>query len=149
MSQTGMLGLRHVALRVKDIQRSHQFYERIFGMKVVWHPDSDSVYLSSGADNLALHQIPQAELGSFADPSTQSTQFLDHLGFLFHSPSDVDAMFQLAEAEGVSVVKPLKQHRDGSYSFYIADPDQNVVQVLYEPTVSKWETEDGKIENEK
>jgi hypothetical protein len=32
-------------------------------------------------------------------------------------------------------VKPLKQHRDGSYSFYLSDPDLNTIQVLFEPTV--------------
>jgi len=35
----------------------------------------------------------------------------------------------------VTIVKPLKLHRDGSYSFYLADPDGNTVQVLYEPNI--------------
>ena len=31
-------------------------------MKVVWEPDPDNVYFSSGIDNLALHQIASDEL---------------------------------------------------------------------------------------
>ena len=27
-------------------------------------------------------------------------------------------------------------HRDGSYSFYLADPDHIVIQILYEPRIS-------------
>jgi len=134
MSQTGILGLRHLALNVKDIEVSQKFYEQVFDMKVVWQPDSHNVYLSSGTDNLALHQIPDENLVAFPG---QTGQFLDHLGFLIDAPANVDAIFQRVQADGLPIVKPLKQHRDGSYSFYLADPDGNVVQVLYEPTVSK------------
>ena len=134
MDQPGMLGLRHVALNVKNIEESQQFYEQTFGMQVVWQPDPESVYMSSGRDNLALHQIPHEKLNSY---SKQEGQFLDHLGFIIDSPANVDVLFHRVEAEGVKIVKPLKQHRDGSYSFYLADPDGNVVQVLYEPTVSQ------------
>ena len=134
MSQRGMLGLRHVALNVKDIRVSQQFYEQVFGMKVIWQPDPHSVYLSSGSDNLALHQIPTEKLDSYPN---QESQFLDHLGFLIDSPANVDVMFHRVQADGITIVKPLKQHRDGSYSFYLADPDGNVVQILYEPTVSQ------------
>ena len=37
---------------------------------------------------------------------------------------------------GVEIVHELKHHRDGSVSFYIRDPDGNVIQALYEPTIS-------------
>ena len=40
---------------------------------------------------------------------------------------------------GATIAKPPKQHRDGSYSFYFADPDGNVIQALYEPTISRME----------
>ena len=52
-----MLGLRHVALRVGDIRKSLDFYTRVLKLKVEWHPDPDNVYLTSGTDNLALHQV--------------------------------------------------------------------------------------------
>ena len=40
------------------------------------------------------------------------------------------------ETAGVRIIKPIKRHRDGSISFYMADPDGNVIQILYEPTIS-------------
>ena len=52
----GLLGLRHLALNVRDPQASKRFYCECFGMSVVWEPDPDNVYLSSGPDNLALHR---------------------------------------------------------------------------------------------
>ncbi|MDR4487364.1 MAG: VOC family protein [Nitrospirales bacterium] len=125
-------GLRHVALRVKDVRVSQRFYEELFGMKVVWNPDPENVYLSTGMDNLALHQYPQEDVSHLAPSHLHP---LDHLGFLMASPQDVEEFFQEATQQGVTIVKPLRKHRDGSFSFYLADPDQNTIQILYEPTV--------------
>ena len=62
----GLKGLRHVALKVRDIHRSKTFYQQFFGMEVVWEPDPQNVYLSSGCDNLALHELPQGTDASAA-----------------------------------------------------------------------------------
>lgn len=136
MTQTR--GIRHLALRVKNLRRSQNFYEGLFGMKVVWQPDGDNVYLSSGSDNLALHQIAAAEQHEY---DSARGQFLDHFGFLMDSQESVDRLFQSVERHvgryGGAVVKVPKRHRDDSYSFYLADPDGNVIQVLYEPTISE------------
>ena len=40
-------------------------------------------------------------------------------------------------ARSVTIVHPFKVHRDGSASFYCADPDGIVIQILYEPTLSR------------
>ena len=40
-------------------------------------------------------------------------------------------------ARDVKIVQPFKMHRDGSASFYCADPDGIVIQLLYEPTISR------------
>ncbi len=136
MSLPVVRGIRHVALRVTDVSRSRAFYENLFGMRVSWQPDHEHQYLTSGCDILALHQIPSSELADFKD---SHGQFMDHFGFIVETPQAVDRMFAWIERHGVRIVKPPKRHRDGSYSFYLADPDGNTIQILYEPTISALE----------
>jgi len=120
-------GLRHLALKVSDVERAAQFYARVFGMRMVWQPDPDNAYLSSGCDNLALHH------GSHGGAEAQ---VLDHLGFIVPTIAEVEAAWAWVQAEHLDIAHPFKHHRDGSVSFYLRDPDGNVIQVLYEPTIS-------------
>jgi catechol 2,3-dioxygenase-like lactoylglutathione lyase family enzyme len=132
-------GLRHVALRVTNLAKSRQFYQELLGMKVVWEPDADNIYFSSGPDNLALHQIAPDDLASYQPPS-KDNQLLDHVGVILPTAEAVDRMYEdvapKIQSLGGVVVKQPKRHRDGSYSFYFSDPDGNVIQALYEPTIS-------------
>ena len=120
-----LLGLRHLALRVRDPQASKKFYCDLFAMRVVWEPDPDNVYLSSGTDNLALHRQEVPGPGA-----------LDHLGFIVDSKDEVDRLAEKFRQHGVTISAAPRDHRDGSRSFYCADPDGLSIQVLYEPTLS-------------
>jgi catechol 2,3-dioxygenase-like lactoylglutathione lyase family enzyme len=122
--------MRHIALKVRDIARSKNFYQDFLGMEVVWEPDPQNVYLSSGCDNIALHEVSQ----SFAAGAAE--QQLDHLGFVVETIKRVKELEQEFQAKGVKIVHPFKIHRDGSASFYCADPDGIVIQMLYEPQLS-------------
>ena len=122
--------MRHIALRVRDMAAARAFYEGVLGLKTVWAPDPENVYLSSGQDNIALHAGRQKAEGGRQDEA------LDHFGFILRTKADVDAWEAKLREAGVTVVHALKDHRDGSRSFYAADPDGNVIQFLYEPQLS-------------
>jgi catechol 2,3-dioxygenase-like lactoylglutathione lyase family enzyme len=125
-----MLGLRHLALRVGDVGRSTDFYTRILGMRIDWQPDEDSVYLTSGSDNLALHKS-----GDSGGRSPGASTGLDHFGFLVGRPEDVDGWALRLAAQGVAMEHPPRDHRDGSRSFYFRDPDGNLLQILFHPHI--------------
>jgi len=122
--------MRHVALRVVDVERSKRFYGDVFGMRVVWQPDPDNAYLSSGRDNLALHRDAQAQ-GQAA-----GVQALDHIGFFVAQLPQLERDFAWAQEQGLKIVKPLRRHRDGTSSFYIADPDGIVIQLIHDPAMA-------------
>lgn len=119
-------GLRHIALYVKNLTECADFYSEILGMKLVWQPDADNYYFSSGADNLALHRAP-------ADFNPAQHQRLDHLGFFLAEPSDVDEWYEFMRANHVEIKALPKDHRDGTRSFYCADPEGNAIQMIYYP----------------
>ncbi|MBI3609241.1 MAG: VOC family protein [Nitrospirae bacterium] len=129
-------GLRHLALRVTDMAKARRFYEGLLGMTVAWEPDGDNVYLTSGCDNLALHSMSRDERASFAPGRGQA---MDHFGFIVESEEAVRVFARRMEGADVRIVKPFKRHRDGSSSFYMADPDGNVIQILFEPHISPME----------
>ena len=117
-------GLRHLALYSTNLEASTRFYTDILGLEIVWQPDADNVYLSSGSDNFALHRAPA---GFKAD----GDQRLDHLGFFLRERADVDEWHQYMQEQHVPIKAAPKDHRDGTRSFYCADPDGNVVQMIY------------------
>lgn len=127
MTLPGTLGIRHIALKVKDLEKAEDFYTRVLGYSVEWRPDPDNVYLTRDADNLALHQDEAAAAGQGS---------LDHFGIILKRPEDVDAWCEHLKAEHVRLAKEPKSHRDGSRSFYAFDPEGNTIQFIYHPPIA-------------
>jgi catechol 2,3-dioxygenase-like lactoylglutathione lyase family enzyme len=123
------LGLRHVALNVRNVQRSIQFYSRVLGMKLEWMPDEQNAYLTSGQDNLALHQLPEG-----SEPG--SVQLVHHIGFIVKRPENVDAWADQIRKQGIELAQEPKTHRDGARSLYFNDPDGLLIQLIYHPPIS-------------
>jgi len=127
------LGLRHVALNVRDIKVSKNFYVEVMRMQVEWEPDTGSVYLTNqGMDNLALHQTTNTSLQA----TGKAQGFLDHMGFILPTPVDVDEWYEHIKKHQAEIVKEIKTHRDGARSFYFKDPDGVVIQMIYHPPIS-------------
>lgn len=124
------LGMRHVALVVRDLAACERFYVELLGMHVEWRPDPDNLYLTSGVDNLALHRADRG------DPLPELLQRLDHIGFFLKAPEQVDAWFEYLSAQGVPMRTAPRSHRDGSRSFYCFDPDGTTVQIIYHPPIA-------------
>ena len=126
------LGIRHIALRVRDLAASEGFYTGLLGYRVEWRPDPDNVYLTSGGDNLALHRAARA--GPVQDAADVGA--LDHFGILLRSPEDVDAWARHLRAGGAALQAEPRTHRDGARSFYVRDPEGNMLQFIYHPPLS-------------
>jgi catechol 2,3-dioxygenase-like lactoylglutathione lyase family enzyme len=121
-------GMRHIALRVSDMRRSREFYEGALGLKVVWEPDPENVYLSSGSDNIALH---------YDGSASEGRQRLDHFGFFLPSREAVDRAQEELRSRGIAIDRAARDHRDGSRSFYVCDPDGNRIQFIHLPGLDR------------
>lgn len=126
----GMMGLRHVALFVDDLQACLLFYRDVIGMQEEWQPDQDNIYLTSGTDNLALHRLD-------VESQFDGPQRLDHIGFVMETADDVDAWHKHLLAHGTKIAQVPKTHRDGARSLYCHDPAGNLLQFIYHPPISQ------------
>ncbi len=111
--------LGHIAIRVEDIERAKSFYMNL-GMNLLWD-DNDWCYLEAGSskDGLAL-------LG----PNYKAAG--PHFAFHFHDRAEVENIHSQLNEQGVQV-GTLHDHRDGTASFYLRDPDGNWLEMLYQP----------------
>jgi catechol 2,3-dioxygenase-like lactoylglutathione lyase family enzyme len=125
-----LLGVRHVALFVGDLEGAESFWCQVMGYEVEWRPDPDNVYLCSGSDNLALHRAAANEFFGGA-------QRLDHVGLAVPAPDDVDGWADRLTAHGVKLKSAPRTHRDGSRSLYFHAPDGTLVQIIYHRPLSQ------------
>ena len=135
------LGLRHVALRVRDLPAVERFFVDALGYRVEWRPDPENVYLTRDEDNVALHAV-RAE-GQPAEAGPERTgglggllgppSMIDHLGIFVARAEDVDAWERHLDGAGARIVARPKTHRDGARSLYVEGPEGLVVQVLHHP----------------
>lgn len=120
-------GIRHIALFVRDLRRVEAFYRDVLGYVEEWRPSDRELYMTRGADNLALHA---------ADKTPPDETRLDHFGLLMEKPEHVDAWAAHLEAHGVSLDTKPRTHRDGARSFYARDPEGNRIQFIWHPPIA-------------
>lgn len=128
-------GLRHVALKCRDLASMEAFYGGVLGYGVEWRPDPDNVYLTNGEDSLALHQ--EATAGATATVPAEGIETrLDHIGVLLRVETDVDDWAKHVREAGGKIAAEPRKHRDGCRSFYALDPEGNRIQFLWHPVLS-------------
>ena len=115
------LGLRHVALRMRDLEAAERFFVELLGYRVEWRPGADDVYLVGHGDNIALHRVPEAG----------GAGMLDHVGLAVKRPQDVDAWAAYLISRGAEVLSPPRTHRDGARSLYLRGPEGLTLQIIH------------------
>jgi catechol 2,3-dioxygenase-like lactoylglutathione lyase family enzyme len=124
-----LLGIRHVALFVRDLEDAERFWVDVMGYEVEWRPDPDNVYLRGGRDNLAMHRA--APLPAERGEGDRSDARLDHIGLAVAGAGEVDAWAAHLEGRGVVLKARPKTHRDGSRSLYFHGPEGLLVQIIH------------------
>lgn len=121
--------LRHIALRVQDLEASATFYETVFGFDRVGReeiPIGAAVYLSDGVINLALIKYFGQE-GAAAEDAT-GTSGTDHFGV---QVDDIDAMRDVIEKAGGEFYFDLGDERKGNFERKFKDPNGIVFDISH------------------
>ena len=119
MAPAAVHRLGHVALRVADMERAKAFYTAL-GLRLTWDAP-DWAYLQSPitGDGVALLSPDYRAAGP-------------HVAFHLDDRAAVDAVHDQLAASGHPVGE-VHDHRDGTASFYLQDPEGNWLEILYEP----------------
>jgi catechol 2,3-dioxygenase-like lactoylglutathione lyase family enzyme len=114
----------HLALAVRDQERSRRFYERYFGFDAEpprRYPDGVLMLYNAAGFALALGEV---------DEPIRLPPFL-HFGVGLDRPEDVRALRDRLVAEGVPIVEEWEE--PGYVSVKCRDPDGYVVEAAWEP----------------
>ena len=121
-------GLRHLALKVPNLEECERFYIDIMGMALMRRANENLIYLTLGNDNLSLGRQTKGE--------KTGIQYLDHFGFIVDTKEQLQQWFEFMTQHEVKLLDKPHDHTDGAMSFHCADPAGNVVQALYHPAIS-------------
>jgi catechol 2,3-dioxygenase-like lactoylglutathione lyase family enzyme len=110
-------GLTHLHLMVKDVQRSLDFYQKVFGMQVRFWAGDTLVFLNTPGSNdtIALHQAE-------ADQPTGSGGGILHFGFELDDKADLESAISEVIAAG-GALKKRGEFTPGMPFAYVSDPD--------------------------
>ena len=122
------LGVRHAALAVSDLDRAMTFYVDTLGFAPAYVADADWAMVAMGGTTLSLIPAPAGER-----PAPRGGSHPAHLGIVLDTPAAVDALYQRLRDLSLPRLGEPKRHRDGSYGFYLTDPDSNALECIFIP----------------
>jgi catechol 2,3-dioxygenase-like lactoylglutathione lyase family enzyme len=105
-----LTGLRHIALKTRDLKKTERFYTELLGLKIAFRVSSNMIFLRSPKGNDLLNFIESNE-------RTRSNQGLDHFGFKV-SKTALQALEKKLKKHAVEI-----EGRRGRHSIYIRDPN--------------------------
>ena len=123
----GISSIGHVAIRVKEIDRSLNFYVGKLGFSEMFRLEQNGrlwiVYLRV-TDEQYVELFPDA-VGDRAPP--EDTVGLNHLCL---TVDDIDRVVAAIEEQGIPLFRPKKLAIDGNWQAWIQDPDGNRIELM-------------------
>lgn len=116
-------GLTHIAVAVKDLQRTKKFYQHVFNMQVMYEEDDFLQLTTPGTNDILVFQQMEAPYGQ--------TGGIAHFGFRLKNPGDIGKMAsRISEAGGT--IMDRGEFVPGSPYVFFKDRDGYAVEVWYE-----------------
>ncbi len=121
-----------VGLGVDDLTTSNTFYEETFGWKKLSSSNESISFFQLNGILLSLY--PREKLAEDAQVNHEGSGFKAFsLAYNTRTKEEVDEVINTLKAKGVKVVKAPEKVFWGGYSGYIADPDDNLWEIAYNP----------------
>jgi catechol 2,3-dioxygenase-like lactoylglutathione lyase family enzyme len=116
-------GLTHIAVAVKDLQRTKLFYQTIFDMEIMYDEDDFIQLTTPGTHDILVFERKKSATGNSGG--------IAHFGFRLRSPEGIhDVEKKIKKAGGV--ITSMGEFVPGSPYIFFNDPDGYEVEVWYE-----------------
>ena len=116
-------GLTHLALAVRDVERSLRFYEQVFGVEAYFREEGCIHVKTPGCQDVITFNQDASAAGTRGG--------VIHFGFRLQSPDDIDEAIREVERAGGKVLR-WGEFSPGFPYAYVADPDGYEVEIWYE-----------------
>jgi catechol 2,3-dioxygenase len=140
-------GVNHLVLNVTDIERSHHFWNELMGFEHVLTTHLGTEFRMYRAGPGHHHDIGIMQMKEPPAPSEEPARWrpsarrqgVNHIAIAY--PDRETFMAQLAHLQANGVTFHMRGNHGMTHSAYIADPDGNGIEVLYELPTEVWEPE--------
>ena len=116
-------GLTHIALGVRDVDRSAQFYKNVFGSVEVYRQDGFVQLQTPGTHDVLVLEKDEKRAGRGGG--------IAHFGFRLIDPADIDRARTAVESAGGTI----REHGEfvpGEPYLFALDPDGYELEIWYE-----------------
>ena len=132
--------LGHVVMRVRDMDRSLDFYTQVMGLTIMERSSSGTVFMS--ADTEKSHELAIRAIGIDANGPDHSVIGQAHMAWQMESFEDLQELYFRLKENDVRIIR-IGDH-GVSLGVYILDPDDNEIEVYHELPKSDWKSPEGK-----
>ena len=123
MTEAKTYGLTHIAIAVKDLERSLVFYKKVFDVEVMYHTNEFLQVTTPGSNDIIVFEKKKAEYGM--------TGGIIHFGFRLKDPRDIEDIAERIRIAG-GTIKDKGEFCPGEPYLFCKDPDGYEVEVWYE-----------------
>ncbi|MCC7263383.1 MAG: VOC family protein [Candidatus Latescibacteria bacterium] len=128
MSEHGVdRGLTHIALTVRNLQKSIEFYMKYAGMLVVHQREDVPGKGVAGLSDLTRSFMVTLLTSDYKD----RLSWPSHLGVAVSSHEEVERLASLAREEGCLQGGPEQRGPNVGYIAWVADPDGNTIEISH------------------
>ena len=131
-----MAKLKHIALSVKDPEKTAKFYEDAFDLQRVGEVNSalaEGIYLSDGTINIALLLYKSDEMSGYVegeDERGKDWEGIHHMGFLVENVKDTEKKIENAGGKYL-MGRPDGPEPNTFYEIKFRDPQGVIVDVTH------------------
>jgi uncharacterized protein len=125
--------LSFITIGAKDLNKLKQFYIEKFG----WTPLSSNAGIAFFKMNGFIFALyPSDDIAAGAGVKQDGAGFKRFSCTIYYSSEkEVDKLFKTLQARGVNIIKPPKKASWGGYIGYVADVEDNIWEIGYNPYV--------------